>query len=158
MKLAPKTSSPHVQAVLDTLVAAESHMTAAQIQKATGLDADLVQGALKDLCIWGIVMSVGERRKGATKFIHHSKLRAQPKPSRKRLSPGAAWTGAFPPCGRAAWITSASRRAGATSGCRTSRRSFTPPAAWRRFARGIGDRWARPGVAWLGVAGHGLAM
>ena len=81
MTLAPKTLSPHVRAVLDTLVAAESHMTAAQIQKATGLDADLVQGAIKDLCVWGIVMSVGERWKGATKFIHHSKLRAQPKPS-----------------------------------------------------------------------------
>ncbi len=81
MTFAPKTMSPHVQAVLDTLVAAESHMTAAQIQKATGLDADLVQGAIKDLCIWGIVVRVGERWKGATKFIHHSKLRAQPKPS-----------------------------------------------------------------------------
>ena len=30
MTFAPKTLSPHVQAVLDTLVAAESHMTAAQ--------------------------------------------------------------------------------------------------------------------------------
>jgi hypothetical protein len=83
MTLAPKTLSPHVRAVLDTLVAAESHMTAAQIQKATGLDADLVQGAIKDLCVWGIVMSVGERwhKPGPGRFIHHSKLRAQPKPS-----------------------------------------------------------------------------
>lgn len=79
--LAPKTMIPNVRAVLDTLVAAESHMTAAQIQKATGRPTAEVQAALKDLCIWGIVMSVGERRKGATKFIHHSKLRAQPKPS-----------------------------------------------------------------------------
>lgn len=81
MTFAPKRLSDHVQAVLDTLVAAESHMTAAQIQKATSLDADLVQGAIKDLCVWGIVVRVGERWKGATKFIHHSKLRAQPKPS-----------------------------------------------------------------------------
>jgi hypothetical protein len=73
--------SPHVRAVLDTLVAAEGHMTVAQLQKATGRPTAEVQAALKDLCIWGIVMSVGERWKGATKFIHHSKLRAQPKPS-----------------------------------------------------------------------------
>ena len=83
MTLAPKTLSPHVQAVLDTLVAAESHMTAAQIQKATGLDSDLVQGAIKDLCLWGIALSVGERWKGATKFIHHSKLRASPTEQRQ---------------------------------------------------------------------------
>lgn len=53
-ELRAENISQHVQAVLDTLVAAESHMTAAQIQKATGLDATLVQGAIKDLCIWGI--------------------------------------------------------------------------------------------------------
>ena len=85
MTFAPKTMSPHVRAVLDTLVAAESHMTAAQIQKATGLDADLVQGAIKDLCVWGIVVRVGERwhKPGPGRFIHHSKLRASPTEQRQ---------------------------------------------------------------------------
>ena len=94
MTFAPKTMSPHVRAVLDTLVAAESHMTAAQIQKATGLDADLVQGAIKDLCLWGIALSVGERWKGATKFIHHSKLRATPTAQPEKTEPwrGVDWS------------------------------------------------------------------
>ena len=81
MTFAPKRLSDHVQAVLDALMAAEGHMTVAQLQKATGRPTAEVQGALKDLCLWGIAMSVGERWKGATKFIHHSKLRAQPRPS-----------------------------------------------------------------------------
>ena len=95
MTFAPKTMSPHVRAVLDTLVAAESHMTAAQIQKATGLDADLVQGAIKDLCVWGIVVRVGERwhKPGPGRFIHHSKLRASP-PEQRQFTPwrGVDWS------------------------------------------------------------------
>jgi hypothetical protein len=82
--------SPHVQAVLDTLVAVEGHMTVAQLQKATGRPTAEVQAALKDLCIWGIVMSVGERWKGATKFIHHSKLRATPPAQPEKTEP---WRG-----------------------------------------------------------------
>lgn len=96
MTFAPKTMSPHVQAVLDTLVAAESHMTAAQIQKATSLDADLVQGAIKDLCVWGIVVRVGERwhKPGPGRFIHHSKLRATPTARPEKTEPwrGVDWT------------------------------------------------------------------
>lgn len=96
MTFAPKTLSPHVQAVLDTLVAAESHMTAAQIQKATGLDADLVQGAIKDLCVWGIVVRVGERwhKPGPGRFAHHSKLRATPPAQPKKTDPwrGVDWS------------------------------------------------------------------
>jgi hypothetical protein len=86
--------SPHVQAVLDTLVAAEGHMTVAQLQKATGRPTAEVQAALKDLCIWGIVMSVGERWKGATKFIHHSKLRATPPAQPEKTEPwrGVDWS------------------------------------------------------------------
>jgi hypothetical protein len=86
--------SPHVRAVLDTLVAAEGHMTVAQLQKATGLPTAEVQAALKDLCIWGIVMSVGERWKGATKFIHHSKLRATPPAQPEKTEPwrGVDWS------------------------------------------------------------------
>ena len=96
MTFAPKTLSPHVQAVLDTLVAAESHMTAAQIQKATGLDADLVLGAIKDLCVWGIVVRVGERwhKPGPGRFIHHSKLRATPLSQPEKTEPwrGVDWS------------------------------------------------------------------
>ena len=96
MTFAPKTLSPHVQDVLDTLVAAESHMTAAQIQKATGLDADLVQGAIKDLCVWGIVVRVGERwhKPGPGRFIHHSKLRATPQAQPEKTEPwrGVDWS------------------------------------------------------------------
>lgn len=96
MTFAPKTLSQHVQAVLDTLVAAESHMTAAQIQKATGLDADLVQGAIKDLCVWGIVVRVGERwhKPGPGRFIHHSKLRATPPAQPEKTEPwrGVDWS------------------------------------------------------------------
>ena len=96
MTFAPKTMSPHVQAVLDTLVAAESHMTAAQIQKATGLDADLVLGAIKDLCVWGIVVRVGERwhKPGPGRFIHHSKLRATPLAQPEKTEPwrGVDWS------------------------------------------------------------------
>ena len=94
MTLAPKTMSPHVQAVLDTLVAVEGHMTVAQLQKATGRPTAEVQAALKDLCIWGIVMSVGERWKGATKFIHHSKLRATPPAQPEKTEPwrGVDWS------------------------------------------------------------------
>ncbi|MFM2186828.1 MAG: hypothetical protein RIR43_1400 [Pseudomonadota bacterium] len=94
MTLAPKTLSPHVQAVLDTLVAAESHMTAAQIQKATGLDADLVQGAIKDLCVWGIVVRVGERWHKPGRFAHHSKLRATPLAQPEKTEPwrGVDWS------------------------------------------------------------------
>jgi hypothetical protein len=86
--------SPHVRAVLDTLVAAEGHMTVAQLQKATGRPTAEVQAALKDLCIWGIVMSVGERWKGATKFIHHSKLRATPPAQPEKTEPwrGVDWS------------------------------------------------------------------
>jgi hypothetical protein len=94
MTSAPKTLSPHVRAVLDTLVAAEGHMTVAQLQKATGRPTAEVQAALKDLCIWGIVMSVGERWKGATKFIHHSKLRATPPAQPEKTEPwrGVDWS------------------------------------------------------------------
>lgn len=38
MTFAPKRLSDHVQAVLDALMAAEGHMTVAQLQKATGQD------------------------------------------------------------------------------------------------------------------------
>lgn len=96
MTFAPKTMSPHVQAVLDTLVAAESHMTAAQLQKATGLDADLVLGAIKDLCVWGIVVRVGERwdKPGPGRFAHHSKLRATQPAQPKKTDPwrGVDWS------------------------------------------------------------------
>jgi hypothetical protein len=96
MTFAPKTLSPHVQAVLDTLVAAESHMTAVQIQKATGLDADLVQGAIKDLCVWGIVVRVGERwhKPGPGRFAHHSKLHATPPAQPEKTEPwrGVDWS------------------------------------------------------------------
>lgn len=96
MTFAPKTLSQHVRAVLDTLVSAESHMTAAQIQKATGLDADLVQGAIKDLCVCGIVVRVGERwhKPGPGRFIHHSKLRATPQAQPEKTEPwrGVDWS------------------------------------------------------------------
>lgn len=94
MTFAPKTLSQHVQAVLDTLVAAESHMTAAQIQKATSLDADLVQGAIKDLCVWGIVVRVGERWHKPGRFVHHSKLRATPPAQPEKTEPwrGVDWS------------------------------------------------------------------
>lgn len=94
MTFAPKTMSPHVQAVLDTLVAAESHMTAAQIQKATSLDADLVQGAIKDLCVWGIAVRVGERWHKPGRFVHHSKLRATPLAQPEKTEPwrGVDWS------------------------------------------------------------------
>lgn len=94
MTFATKRLSDHVQAVLDALMAAEGHMTVAQLQKATGRTTAEVQGALKDLCIWGIVMSVGERWKGATKFIHHSKLRATPLAQPEKTEPwrGVDWS------------------------------------------------------------------
>ena len=94
MTLAPKTMSPHVQAVLDALMAAEGHMTVAQLQKATGRPTAEVQAALKDLCIWGIVMSVGERWKGDAKFVHRSKLRATPPAQPEKTEPwrGVDWS------------------------------------------------------------------
>lgn len=87
----------HVRAVLDAFVAAESHMTAHQVQKATGLDADLVQSAIKELCLFGIVVRVGDRldKPGAGgRFAHHSKLRAAPPAQPEKADPwrGVDWT------------------------------------------------------------------